>query len=146
MTLHSPAAWPNQAVYAKAFEKLPRVVFSSIFAIMIGAFINAYILTKWKILLKGKYFLLRTLGASSIGEFIFTISAYLIEFFGIVSLSHIFSLIAVSYTIKLIVNLLLSTPISLAATWLKRTEKINEHDFNIKFNPFSKINQNIQVG
>jgi len=62
VTLPSPSGWPHQEIYTEVFQKLPRLVFSSIFAILLGAFINAYIITRWKILLKGKYFLLRCLG------------------------------------------------------------------------------------
>lgn len=96
------------------------------------------IITRWKILLKGKYFLLRCLGASAIGELIFTLTAYLIEFFGVVSISHIFQLIVVSYIIKLVLNLLLSIPVASLANWLKTVEKLDTDDF--KFNPFSKLN------
>jgi uncharacterized integral membrane protein (TIGR00697 family) len=140
VTLPSPFGWPDQEIYTVVFQKLPRVVFSSIFAILLGAFINAYIITRWKILLKGKYFLLRCLGASAIGELIFTISAYLIEFFGMVSLSHIFQLMIVSYSIKLILNLFFSIPVASLANWLKTVEKIDVDDFKFKFNPFSKLN------
>lgn len=90
---------------------------------------------------------MRCLGASAIGELIFTLVAYLIEFFGVVSISHIFQLMMVSYIIKLVLNLFLSIPVASLASWLKTVEKLDANGY--KFNPFSKLNntdKNLEVG
>jgi uncharacterized integral membrane protein (TIGR00697 family) len=66
ISFDSPDGWANQGAYNQVLGKLPRVAFASFFAIVSGAFINAYAISKWKILLHGKYFWLRSLGASAV--------------------------------------------------------------------------------
>jgi uncharacterized integral membrane protein (TIGR00697 family) len=137
--LHSPPGWLHQDAYEQVLGKLPRVAFASFLAITLGAFINAYILTKWKILLKGKHFWLRSLGASTIGEAIFTLTAYLTEFLGIIPFSTLMQLMAISFLAKLIIGPILVTPASIIAKIIKKIEGVDIYDYSTNFNPF-KIN------
>jgi uncharacterized integral membrane protein (TIGR00697 family) len=90
ISLHAPFGWAHQQAYDQVLGKLPRVAFASFLAIMTGAIINVYAISKWKILLRGKYFWLRSLGASVIGELVFTVIAYSTEFFDVVPLPELF--------------------------------------------------------
>lgn len=123
--LPSPAGFPNQAAYIKLLGNLPKVATASFTAIFLGAFINVRLISKWKILLRGQYFWLRSLGATAIGELIFTITAYVIEFLGSIPLSKMAELIIVSYSIKLLINTIAVIPSSLIAGMLKRLESNN---------------------
>lgn len=134
--LNSPITWLHQEAYDQVLGKLPRVAFASFLAITFGAFINAYILTKWKILLKGKHFWLRSLGASMIGEAIFTFIAYVTEFLGIVSLSTLIQLMTISLVAKLIMGPLLVIPASIIARIIKKIEGVDAYDYSTNFNPF----------
>lgn len=134
--LNSPAIWNHQEAYNQVLGKLPRVAIASFLAITIGAFINAYALTKWKILLRGKYFWLRSLGATAIGELVFTIIAYVTEFWGITAISNLAQLMATSYAIKLLAGPILVIPASLAANLIKKLEGIDTYDYDTNLNPF----------
>jgi uncharacterized integral membrane protein (TIGR00697 family) len=134
--LDSPIFWTGQAAYDQVLGKLPKVAFASSLAIMCGAFINAYALAKWKILLKGKYFWARSLGASSIGELIFTALAYLIEFSGIVPIPALVQLMMISFVVKLILGPLLVIPAMIITSILKKLEGIDVYDYCTNFNPF----------
>lgn len=136
ISCESPLGWMHQEAYLQVFGKLPRVALASFLAIVTGAFINAYAISKWKILLHGKYFWLRSLGASAIGELVFTIVAYVTEFLGVVPVSQLLQLMLISYVIKLILNPILVIPSFLLVNMLKRLENIDIYDFNINFNPF----------
>lgn len=136
-SFHSPSGWGDQEAYNQVLGKLPRVAFASFLAILSGAFVNAYSISKWKIFFRGKYFWLRCLGASAIGEFIFTIVAYSTEFFGLVSSSHVVHLIVISYVIKIIFGLILILPAMYIAEVLKKAESIDPYDYLTSFNPFS---------
>jgi len=132
----APLGWSHQEAYDQVLGKLPRVALASFLAIVVGAFANAYAISKWKILLRGKYFWLRSLGASAVGELIFTVVAYLIEFLGVVSLSQLLHLTIISYVVKLILNPILVLPSSFTAFVLKKFEGIDAYDIGINFNPF----------
>ena len=139
IALHAPSGWPNQDAYNQVLGKLPRVALASFLAIMAGAFINVYAVSKWKILLKGKYFWLRSVGASTVGELVFTLIAYLTEFLGVIPLSKLLGLMTISYVIKLILNPILAIPSMFIALILKKLEGIDVYDHHTNFNPF-KLN------
>jgi uncharacterized integral membrane protein (TIGR00697 family) len=136
ITLHAPSGWSHQEAYNQVLGKLPRVALASFLAIVSGAFINAYAISKWKILLRGKYFWLRSLVASSVGELVFTVVAYLTEFLGVTPLPDLLHLMIISYAIKLLLNPILVIPSSIAAFILKRLDNVDAYDFSTNFNPF----------
>lgn len=136
ISVSSPLGWSHQEAYDQILGKLPRVALASFLAIVIGAFLNAYAISKWKILLHGKYFWLRSLGASSVGELVFTVVAYLVEFLGVVPFSQLLHLMVISYVVKLVLNPILVVPSSFAAFLLKKVEGIDIYDIGINFNPF----------
>lgn len=136
ISFKTPSGWAYQESYDQVLGKLPRVAIASFLAIFVGAFINAYAISKWKILLRGKYFWLRSLGASAIGEFIFTIVAYSTEFIGVVPFSQLIHLMTISYVIKLVLNPVLVIPSLIAVRILKRLEGVDIYDVGINFNPF----------
>lgn len=140
----SPLFFQEQHAYAQVLGKLPRVATASFFAIVIGALANAYFILRWKILLKGKYFWLRSLGASSIGEFIFTFIAYITEFIDVIPFKDIMHLMMVSYVIKILLNPILIIPSSFIANMLKYLEGVDLNHESVNYNPF-KSNQNINI-
>jgi queuosine precursor transporter len=134
--LPSTHNWAHQEAYTQFLTRLPRVAVASSLAIIAGAFINAYAISKWKILLRGKYFWLRSLGASMIGELIFTVVSYTTEFFGIISTSNFLHLMAISYVIKLVINPILVFPLTFAVYALKQLEGVDVYDYDTNFTPF----------
>lgn len=138
--LPSPINWAYQSAYNQVLGNLPWIVCSSFVAIASGIFINTYYVAKWKVLLNGKFFWLRSLGASMIGEAIFITIALSMEFIGVVPWQTLLKLIFVSFMIKLIINPIFAIPSSIIAAILKRIEQIDVYDHDIEFNPF-KIKQ-----
>ncbi len=134
--LSSPPDWIYQEEYLHLFSKLPRVALASFLAIIIGVFLNSYLLAKWKIFFKGKNFWLRCLGATAIGELFFTVIAYLTEFWGVIAFADIFHLIMVSFGVKMLFSPILIIPTSLMTAWLKKAEDIDPQESQINFNPF----------
>lgn len=134
--LPSPSTWSYQTSYNQVLGNTLRVAFASCSAIMCGAFLNSFYLSKWKVLLNGRFFWLRSLGASIIGEAVFTFVAFSMEFFGVVSFKIAFELMAISFAAKLIINPLLVIPSSLLAAYIKKKEGFEVFDYDIEFNPF----------
>jgi uncharacterized integral membrane protein (TIGR00697 family) len=126
----SPEVLENQKAYQEILSRLPRVAFASFFAIIIGGLVNAYAINHWRILLKGKYFALRSIAASSIGELIFTICAYLAEFTGLTPMSKILELMITSYLIKLAVNFMLVMPASFIVKAIKYRNNLSHSATN----------------
>lgn len=112
----------NQAAYSEVASNLHKGATASFVAIVISGIVNAFILNKWKIKLNGNYFFMRSIGSTSIGEFVFTVLVYVIGFHGFTSLPTIFKFIMVSFAIKIVANPLMAAPINILANYLKKYE------------------------
>ncbi len=137
--LPSPANFAYQDAYNHVLGNLPRIVTASFIAIVCGAFVNAYTVSKWKVLLKGRLFWLRSLGASIIGEAVFVIISLCMEFIGVIPWQTLLQLILISFVMKIAINPILVIPSSLLAAIIKKIEKVEVYDYDLEFNPL-KIN------
>lgn len=136
INLPSPETWPYQPAYDQVLGKLTRVFIGSVAGVIIGAFTNTYLITKWKILIHGKYFWLRSIGSSVTGQLAFTLITLLCDLFGLLTFHQITQLIMISFTIKLILTPLFVLPSSIIVYYLKKLENIDIYDYKTNFNPF----------
>ena len=125
------------SAYKLLFSPELRVYFSNLVAIAVGAFLNIYFLSKWKTLLSGRFFLLRSIGASLIGEVVFSALVNIAVNYGLVSLFVLIKMILASYVLKLIITTIFSFPNALIASWIKRHFKMAIHQDLDDLNPFA---------
>jgi uncharacterized integral membrane protein (TIGR00697 family) len=92
--------------YNIVFGHSLRVFVSNCIGMFFGIFLNSYIIVKWKLLVKGKLFFIRTLSSSTIGEFLFTAIVVTLVQYNISSPAEIAEMIVVSFSMKLIFTLL----------------------------------------
>lgn len=123
--------------YHFIFDPMMRIYFSNLAGILVGMFINAYFLVKWKMKLNGRFFYFRSIVSSALGEIIFTgITVTLVQL-GISNLRAISEMILVSVSIKIVFTLFSSL---LAASIKKRLIKLdggNYFESVNNYNPFS---------
>ena len=120
--LPSPLSWKNNFSYELILGHLPRVIFSSALAVLISGYINIYFIVKWKKLLHGKYFWIRSIGASWISEGLYSFIAVYFIMVGIAPLHAILIAIFWSYFSKILLTILLSGPGALIARIVKTKE------------------------
>lgn len=113
-----------------------RILIGNISGIILGVFLNSYLLTKWKILLKGKYFYIRTVFSSFIGQFIFSSVTLSIGLGFSMDVKKLLLIIITSYSIKMLVLVIFGWPSSIITFALKKIWGIDNYDHNVKFNPF----------
>lgn len=129
-----PGAIPA-ADYHAIFGILPRVFIAAMIAMLIGMQINSKLLSIWQTLLKGKYFWLRSIGSSAIGDGIFIFLGTLLISLGRFPIHTIVRIAITAYLIDLTALFILS-PVSSTLTYiLKRKLKKKPHP-GFKFNPF----------
>ena len=121
VNMNSPVGL-DQSFYNLAIERLPLLALISCISVLFSGITNAYFITKWKALLRGKHFILRSLGSSAIGEFIFSFIAIGLQFYGVVDYKTILELLMVSLGIKMLVNPLIIIPSSFFVKILKNNE------------------------
>jgi len=134
--LPSPHYWPLQNSYNQVLNPLPRVFIGDFIALNTGAFINAYLISRWKILTRGRFFWARSIGATAIGEFFFNILAFGIMFTGKIPASVIFQAALASYVLKILIAMFTAFPGSMLVFFLKKSENKDVYDHAINFNPF----------
>lgn len=118
---------------------LMRINFSGFAAYMLANLINAKILTRWKILLKGKKFWLRSLGASAFSEAVYTIIAIIMMQINTIQSSGIVKVIILSFLIKIFYSALFAMPANLIVNFVKIRSGIDMYDFEEKFTPFKYL-------
>ena len=123
--------------YSVVFSKFLKDVVTYSIAALISIFLNSYILSRWKILIRGRLFWLRSLGSTAIGEAIFILTWGILGFSAQFKLETLLKLMIASYICKIVYNLVAIIPSALAVSFLKRQGNVDTFDNNIDFNPFS---------
>lgn len=126
------------AAYVMVLGTLLRAVAAQTLGVLTGALINIHLISKWKKLTNGKYFWLRSIGSSCIGEAIMLIVSVLIALGGILPFATLIRLIIYTYLYKILFAVMISPLLNITATLLKVvTENHLPYD---NFNPFCKSN------
>lgn len=138
--LPSPQEWHGEKAYDIVLKPLLRVLSASLIGFIVGGFLNIRLLTKWKIMMNGKYFWLRSLGASIIGEIIFTGLGFFIILYGTHFQDNLFSMIFWGVVLKISVNIVFAFPANLLVSFLKEIKAGNIFLATEYPNPFKKLN------
>jgi uncharacterized integral membrane protein (TIGR00697 family) len=120
-------------------NSLFHITVSGFFAYIIANLINSYIITRWKVLLKGKMFWLRSIGSSAFSEILYSFIAILAMQFGSIPLSEILKVALLSCTIKIAYSVVLAFPANLLTNHVKKVTGIDVYDVPKKFTPFTSF-------
>ncbi len=120
--LPSPDYWNYKDVYNQVLGHVLRFTNAGVIGYLISAFLNVYLIDKWKHTMHGKKFWLRSLLASSISEGVATFIAGFITFFGMMPSAKIALLMSSALIFKLIYGFIAVWPASFVAYLLKKKE------------------------
>ena len=135
----APTFWDKQEAFEQILGQAPRIAFASLVAYWAGEFSNSYVLSRMKILTKGRYLWTRTIGSTIVGEGVDTIIFNIVAFTGIFKLEDMLVIIGSGYTIKVAYEVI-ATPVTYKIVgFLKRTEGIDHFDYGVKYNPFTLV-------
>lgn len=134
----SPAPfWHDQSAYNIVFGNILRFVASGCLAVSGSAFVNAFLFSKLKILMHGKFFWIRSILSSSIGGFFLVAITMILGYSWTVSFAQLLRMFVSVYCLELMYALILAFPAWWLSGYLKVQEKIDAYDTHTKFNPFS---------
>jgi uncharacterized integral membrane protein (TIGR00697 family) len=128
--------WANQQAYETILGFVPRIVLASLLAYFAGEFSNSVILSRLKILTKGKYLWTRTIGSTIIGEGIDTLVFCSVAFYGVLPQPVFWAVLVSNYIFKCTVEIVFTPLTYLIVGFLKRKEKVDVYDYGVKYNPF----------
>lgn len=124
----APGIWHGQDAFNFVFGSLLRINISSFLAFVFATLLNAYILTRWKELVHGKYFWLRSLGSSTFAEALYSAFAIIMIEFNNVSPENIFSIILFTYLIKVIYSTVFAFPANFIVNLINRHSEKDKID------------------
>ncbi len=135
-----PAApfWEGQEAYQRILGYTPRLLAASFLGYLVGEFANSFILSKMKIMTRGRWLWSRTIGSTIIGQGLDTAIFVTVAFIGTPSFLPI--MILYHWLAKTVIEAL-ATPITyVMVNWMKRREATDTYDYDTRFNPFRIAN------
>ena len=135
-----PAApfWEGQEAYQRILGYTPRLLAASFLGYLVGEFANSFILSKMKIMTRGRWLWSRTIGSTIIGQGLDTAIFVTVAFIGTPSFLPI--MILYHWLAKTVIEAL-ATPLTyVMVNRMKRREAIDTYDYDTRFNPFRIAN------
>lgn len=134
IALPHPGYWENQEAYAVVMGTTPRVAIASFAGYLFGEFSNSFVLSKLKVITKGKNLWLRTILSTVVGEGLDSIIFITISFWGTMENSIVLKMILFQYLFKVGYEVLF-TPVTYAVVKaVKKKEGIDVFDEGLKYN------------
>jgi uncharacterized integral membrane protein (TIGR00697 family) len=128
--------WGLDKAYNDLLMLAPRIALASIIAYFAGEFSNSFILSKMKLLTKGKYLWTRTIGSTLVGEFVDTALFVTIAFAGVWPNAILIAVAVSNYVFKTLYEIT-ATPLTyFLSGWLKKHEHEDHYDYDANYNPF----------
>ncbi|HEY3388602.1 MAG TPA: queuosine precursor transporter [Prolixibacteraceae bacterium] len=134
-----PAApfWQNQQAFATILGNTPRIIMASLLAYLVGSFLNAFVMSKVKVLMKGKDFSVRAILSTLVGEAADSFIFITIAFAGNLPFNVLIGMIFTQACIKTIYEIVILPFTIVVVKWVKRVEGVDSYDESISYNPFS---------
>jgi uncharacterized integral membrane protein (TIGR00697 family) len=115
------------------------IALASLLGYWVGEFSNSAVLSRMKVLMKGKHLWVRTIGSTLVGEFLDSlVFVFIASLTGVFGWELFLSLVLTNYLFKCTIEVIM-TPVTYAAVRkLKKAEAIDTYDVGISFNPFRR--------
>lgn len=122
-------------VYRQIMQPLFRAVLAQMIGVLLGAFVNIYLISKWKMMTNGRFFWLRSIGSSTVGEGVMLVVSVSVALVGVLSVSQIYQMILYTYLYKVFFAVV-AAPFVSAAAFILRNKVAELRSESIDFNPF----------
>ena len=129
------ANFTHQDAFALVLGNTQRITIASFIAFLFGAFTNAFIMSKMKILQKGRNFSLRAVVSTLFGEGIDSLVFFNIAFYGVISNRDLLILICTQILMKTAYEVIVLPLTNLIVRWVKKIENTDVYDKDISYNP-----------
>ncbi|MDX2199110.1 MAG: queuosine precursor transporter [Phycisphaerae bacterium] len=126
-----------QAALQKVFGNTWRIVVGSILAFLVGDFVNSYVLSKLKILTRGRYLWTRTIGSTILGQGVDTLIFYPIAFYNEWTNQQLFEALWFNWVFKVAIEIVMTPVTYLIVNAVKRAEGEDHYDYKTNYTPFS---------
>ena len=127
----------HQAAFELVLGNTERIVAASFVAFLVGAFLNAFVMSKMKILQRGRGFSIRAVVSTLIGESADSLVFFTLAFTGIIPTQALIMLIITQTAMKTGYEILALPLTNVLVKWVKKREETDVYDINISYNPLN---------
>jgi len=125
----------NQSAFALVLGNTERIVVASFIAFLFGSFLNAYVMSKMKILQHGRGFSIRAVASTIVGEGADSLVFFTIAFSGVIPQSALLMLILTQTALKTGYEIIALPLTNVVVKWVKKREQMDVYDTGISYNP-----------
>jgi hypothetical protein len=125
--------WNAQDAMVAIYGGVPRIFIASFLAFICGSMVNALVMSKMKVLNKGKYFSLRAILSTVFGEGADSVIFFPLAFFGTLPLDVIIELIVAQTCLKTLYEIIILPVTIRVVRYIKRIEHLDTYDNNINY-------------
>ena len=128
--------WDNDAGFHAIFGLAPRIAFASFMAFLAGSFINAYVMSRMKVMSEGKHFSLRAIMSTVFGESTDSLIFFPLAFYGVIPTSELPVLMLSQVVLKTAYEIVVLPLTIRIVNWVKHYENEDVYDKNISYSIF----------
>lgn len=125
----------NQEAFASVLGNTQRIVIASFIAFLFGAFLNAFVMSKMKIMQRGRGFSIRAVVSTLVGEGADSIVFFTIAFSGIIPFNDLWMLVLTQTAMKTGYEIIALPITNVLVKWVKKREEVDVYDQGISYNP-----------
>lgn len=124
----------NESHFNYVFGLAPRITGASFVAFLIGSFLNAYVMSRMKVLSSGRHFSLRAIVSTIVGEGADSLVFFPLAFYGSVPHSILIQMMVIQVIAKTLYEII-ALPLTIRIVkWIKKQEHIDVYDQGISYN------------
>jgi queuosine precursor transporter len=136
ITVPGAPFWQEQEAFAKVLGSTPRIVAASLIAYLVGSFLNAFVMSRFKVLTRGKGFSGRVILSTLVGEGADSVIFIGIAFTGIFPAKNLLIMMVTQALLKTAYEIIVLPLTALTVKKVKKLEKVDTFDYEVNYNPF----------
>lgn len=130
--------WAFQDDFDNILRQVPRISFASMAGYFAGEWSNSVVLSRMKVATRGRFFPLRAIASTLVGELCDTAIFVAIAFYGAYPLSALLSMAGSNYLFKCAVEAAFLPLTCRAVSFVKKRESADAYDFSVSYSPLPR--------
>ena len=126
----------HQEAFSLVMGNTLRITIASFVAFLIGSFLNAFVMSRMKIMQKGRNFSLRAVVSTLVGEGTDSLVFFTIAFYGVIPKNDLLILMLTQTGMKTGYEIIILPLTNRIVKWVKKKEEEDVYDENVSYNPF----------
>jgi queuosine precursor transporter len=133
--LPADPSWTLQKSYDDILAMVPRIALASILGYFAGEYSNSVVLSRMKLLTKGRWLWTRTIGSTLVGEMADTLLFVTVAFAGAYPAPVLVAMIGSNYLFKCSIEAAFTPLTYKVVGFVKRSESVDAYDYGERYNP-----------